>query len=328
MALLKPELILPSRTRSWLVKLEHELKSSFHSDVEILREVPEYLLSLGGKRIRPALTFLTAELFGQSEPSQELLDISAGVELIHMATLLHDDIIDAAPTRRGKESALAKYGTSPTLLSGNFLFVRAFGRCAKLPSFIIKETESTCVALTEGELLEENGDFSPQNSITIAERKTGSLFGLAALSGAFVPTKSEEIALQMKRFGIALGVAFQISDDILDVTSTADVLGKEPGTDIRERKPSLVNTLWLATGSPLAEKVFLSTTEISTSDISSSLKELRSSEILDQARSTGTRYIGEAQGILKTIQSRTLNINNSVLSKLSDIADFALNRLA
>ncbi len=327
MALLKPELILPSRTRSWLNKLEDELKTSFQSDVEILREVPEYLLSLGGKRIRPALTFLTAELFGQTEPSQELLDISAGVELIHMATLLHDDIIDAAPTRRGKESALAKYGTSPTLLSGNFLFVRAFGRCAKLPSFIIKETESTCVALTEGELLEENGDFSPQNSITIAERKTGSLFGLAALSGAFVPTKSEEIALLMKQFGIALGVAFQISDDILDVTSTSDVLGKEPGTDIRERKPSIVNTLWLESKSPLADKIMLSTGEISTGDISAALKELKSSNVLELARSEGQKHINIALSTLESLRTESTATNKAILTKLFDITDFALNRL-
>ena len=289
-------------------------------------EIPAHLLSLGGKRIRPALTFMMAELFNQTESTTELLDIAAGVELIHMATLLHDDIIDEAPTRRGQQSALSKYGLSATLLAGNFLFVRAFGRCARLPNFIIKQTEDTCVALTEGELLEENGDFSTQNSIIIGERKTGSLFGLAALSGTFVGTHSEELSLIAKAFGTALGVAFQISDDILDVTSTSDVLGKEPGTDIKEKKPSLVNTLWLESGSPLAKKLLINSNEPSLSEISSALKELKDSNILDLARAEGAKQIEIAKNSLQLL-GKSRPTNDSILSKLMGLCDFALHRL-
>jgi|1048.fasta_scaffold63291_1 geranylgeranyl pyrophosphate synthase len=325
MALLKPELALPSNTRAWLKSLESELQESFKSDVKTLMDIPAHLLSLGGKRIRPALTFMMAELFNHEQATAELLDIAAGVELIHMATLLHDDIIDEAPTRRGQQSALSKYGLSATLLAGNFLFVRAFGRCARLPNFIIKQTEETCVALTEGELLEENGDFSTKNSLIIGERKTGSLFGLAALSGTFVGTHSEELSLIARTFGNALGVAFQISDDILDVTSTADVLGKEPGTDIKEKKPSLVNTLWLESGSTLS-KILISSAEPSPSEIQSALSELKSSRILDLARAEGSKQIDLAKNSLKLL-SQSRATNDSILAKLFGLCDFALHRL-
>ncbi len=331
MALLKPELALPSNTRAWLKNLEAEIQTSFTSDVPTLQDIPNYLLNLGGKRIRPALTFMMAELFNHKEPTQELLDIAAGVELIHMATLLHDDIIDDAPTRRGQPSALAKFGPTATLLSGNFLFVRAFGRCARLPSFIIRQTEDTCIALTEGELLEENGEFSVNNSIIIGERKTGALFGLAALSGAYVGTHNEDLALIAKQFGTSLGIAFQISDDILDVSSTKDVLGKEPGTDIRERKPSLVNTLWLNSGSDLASQTLIENAILDDRTIQRCLTEIKNSDILANARAYGVSEINKAKNALQELSLRRdstkVAINDTILGKLDSLCGFALDRL-
>jgi heptaprenyl diphosphate synthase len=327
MALLKPELALPPNTRSWLKTLEGELRKSFASDVGTLRDIPEYLLNLGGKRIRPGLTFMMAELFNQKEASTELLDIAAGVELIHMATLLHDDIIDQAPTRRGQTSALAKFGSTATLLSGNFLFVRAFGRCARLPSFIIRQTEDTCIALTEGELIEESGDYSVENSITIGSKKTGSLFGLSALAGVYVGSHSEELSLVAKEFGVALGVAFQISDDILDVTSTADILGKEPGTDIREKKPSLINTLWIKSGSTLAKRLLIENSEISSNDVEQGIKEIKKSSAINTARQHGMAELDKARMHLKDLSDKA-PINRSILGKLDSLCDFALDRLS
>ena len=327
MALLKPELALPTNTRAWLKTLESELRKSFVSDVGTLHEIPEYLLSLGGKRIRPGLTFMMAELFNQREATPELLDIAAGVELIHMATLLHDDIIDQAPTRRGQTSALAKFGATATLLSGNFLFVRAFGRCARLPSFIIRQTEDTCIALTEGELIEESGEFSVENSISIGSKKTGSLFGLSALAGVYVGSHSEELSLIAKNFGVALGIAFQISDDILDVTSTKDILGKEPGTDIREKKPSLVNTLWIQSGSTLAKRLLIESDDITEKDIDLALAEIKKSSAINTARQHGVSELDKARKCLKELSGKA-PVNDSILGKLDNLCNFALDRLS
>lgn len=299
---------------------------SFASEVNTLQDIPRHLLSLGGKRIRPALTFMMAELVNVTEPSPELLNIAAGVELIHMATLLHDDIIDEAPTRRGQPSALAKYGATATLLSGNFLFVRAFGRCARLPSFIIRQTEDTCIALTEGELLEEDGIFSVENSVRIGQKKTGSLFGLAALAGVFVGTKSEALSLRAKDFGLNLGVAFQISDDILDVTSTRSELGKEPGTDLRERKPSIVNTLWLSKKSPLAQELLFSKKPPEEHLVQNALAELTRSSVLDEARDCGAKSVVAAKAALLEL-SQHGPINKAVFERLQGLCDFALDRL-
>jgi len=326
MALLKPELALTPNSRSWLKTLEGELALSFASEVKTLQEIPQHLLSIGGKRIRPALTFMMAELFNVKKFTAELLDIAAGVELIHMATLLHDDIIDEAPTRRGQPSALAKYGLTPTLLSGNFLFVRAFGRCARLPSFIIRQTEDTCIALTEGELLEEDGIFSVENSLKIGQKKTGSLFGLAALAGVFVGTKSEQLALIAREFGLNLGIAFQISDDILDITSTRGELGKEPGTDLREQKPSIVNTLWLSKNSPLSPEILLSDNPPKENLVQKALQELLESSVLDEARAYGTQSVNAAKAALAELSTKG-SINKSVFERLQGLCQFALHRL-
>ena len=110
-----------------LVQVEQVIRASFRSDVTAMREIPEYLLALGGKRIRPLLTLLCAKALGAESITQDLTDVAAGIELIHMATLMHDDIIDESPIRRHRPSPYAKYGTAATLLSGDFLLTRAFG---------------------------------------------------------------------------------------------------------------------------------------------------------------------------------------------------------
>jgi octaprenyl-diphosphate synthase len=228
--------------------VETVIRSKLVSDAPLLEEIPAYLLELGGKRMRPVLTLLVARALGQQTPAPALIDVAAGIELIHMATLLHDDIIDNSDMRRHKASPLNRFGQSETLLAGDFLLVRAFSLCARLDAAIIDATERACIHLTEGEILEVPlyaTQHSRETALTIADKKTAALFELAAYSAAHIATANPTVTSSMAAFGQALGIAFQILDDILDVTSDADLLGKPSGTDIRERKPSIVNILLL-----------------------------------------------------------------------------------
>jgi octaprenyl-diphosphate synthase len=157
-----------------LAEVERIITAAFASDVRLMREIPAYLINLGGKRIRPVLALLTGKALGLTSPPPRLLDIAAGIELIHMATLLHDDIVDRSPIRRHKPSPLAKYGINATLLSGDFLLTRAFGLCARLDSTIINATEQACIELVEGEALETSlheETHTLSTSLTIAKRK-------------------------------------------------------------------------------------------------------------------------------------------------------------
>lgn len=226
-------------------QVEKLVVSKFKSDSDLLREIPDYLFSLGGKRIRPYLAILTGRALGLHTIPEALIQISAGIELIHLATLLHDDIIDKSAKRRNASSPFVKYGTPNTLLAGDFLLVRAFSLCAHLDRYIVERTEIACVELTEGEIEEiplSERKITVEQSIEISRKKTASLFRLATESAAFIATgnPSEELAI----FGENLGIAFQLLDDILDVTSSEEILGKPIGTDIREKKPSVLNILW------------------------------------------------------------------------------------
>lgn len=314
-----------------LRQVEAVIRSTFNSDVAPMREIPEYLLSLGGKRIRPALTLLCARALGSKTISPMLLDIAAGIELIHMATLMHDDIIDQSPVRRHMPSPYARYGTPLTLLSGDFLLTRAFGLCAKLDSFIIQATEQACIELVEGEALETPLHVQPhtiETSITIAERKTASLFRLAAFCAAHLTGASEDVIREMASFGQSLGVAFQMIDDILDVTSDEATLGKRPGLDIAERKPSIVNMLWLESGASEAKRLLIPPTEKDESEyVKHSLAILKDSAIIEQAKDLATTHAKRAQVSLESATKSNRDTTRKFVSSLYALIDFALERL-
>lgn len=236
-----------------------QISAKFESESEKLSEIAQYLFSIGGKRLRPALTLLVAQAFSLNCSSPRLIDIAAGIELIHLGTLLHDDIIDRSPLRRKHTSPYAKYGACQTLLAGDFLLVRAFALCSQLDREIIEAAERACVNLTEGEITEGSlHEWVPtieEYYYKIAAKKTAALFALGAFSAGHLAGLRSFESEHLRRFGEDLGIAFQILDDILDVTSDSDTLGKKPGTDIRERKPSIVNLMWLNSGDPAAKRL-------------------------------------------------------------------------
>ena len=312
-----------------LARVEEKIREVLASEARLLRDIPLYLHSLGGKRIRPALCLLTARALGLAAATPALIDIAAGMELIHMATLLHDDIIDNSMLRRHHPSALAKYGMSATLLAGDFLYVRAFGLCSKLDRLIIDETERACVELTEGEVLETSLAVEPhtiESSLDICRKKTAALFRLAALSGAHLAGAGSEATRHMAAFGEHVGIAFQILDDILDVTSTKEVLGKEPGIDIRERKPSVVNVLWLRSGDPLAAQLRSpGSREEDDHFVPAALSALAASPAIAEARRLAEEFVTAARKDLGAAKASAGTVSPEI-SVLDALLDYTLSR--
>ena len=311
-----------------LSRVEDSVRDKFASGAELLSEIPVYLLELGGKRMRPVLALLSAKLFGMNSASTELIDAAAAIELIHMATLMHDDIIDHSDLRRSAPSPLARYGVGNTLLAGDFLLVRAFSLCARLDSHIIAESERECIELTEGEILEtplHQEDHTLESALVIARKKTASLFRLAAHCGAYLAGAKDAVE-QMSDFGQNLGIAFQILDDILDVASEANLHGKQTGIDIKERKPSVVNLLWLESGSPLAQSLRHLPGSDESLFVEAALKEIRAGPVVARARDLAAGYIAEAKEALQRAAALSPRPSPEAECALQAILDYTLER--
>lgn len=318
-------------TLAGLKEVETLIATKFDSEAPLLQQIPHYLFKLGGKRIRPILSLLVAKALKMETPTQPLLDVAAGIELIHMATLLHDDIIDKSPLRRHEQSPYVKFGLGDTLLSGDFLLVRAFSLCARLDSFIIDATEKACIELTEGEILEvplSKQTHTVETSLTISRKKTASLFRLAAETAAHIATEGHApVVTPFAEYGENLGIAFQILDDVLDVISTEDLLGKKAGTDIREQKPSAVNVAWLNSGSPLARKLLTGSQEPSDAEISTALDELRGGKVINDCRELARSYALAAADRIVAAEKAFGPLEHKAKEALSGLVTYILDRM-
>ena len=220
----------------YLDEIEHRLLTAVSRHPGLAAMVGAEALSAGGKRLRPLLVFLAA--VPEREPPYAA---GVSVELVHMATLVHDDLIDRAGYRRGHASAWARYGPGAARAAGDYLFARAFAELAATGNGqAVSTLASACLSLARGEALQRAQSHDPETTIdSYLERcalKTGKLFEAACLLGAGV-TRANAPALA--EFGLALGIAFQIADDILDCTGDALDTGKIAGTDLREGTPTL-----------------------------------------------------------------------------------------
>ncbi len=239
--------------RDDLAAIEREFGRDTVSNVRVITDIGEYLRAGGGKRIRPALLLLSAKLFGNHAarpgsdgleiPSWSAVRLGVVVEIIHTATLVHDDIIDDAHTRRGRAAANTQWGNSKCVLAGDWLYMQAFKiavaeRNFRILDVLIELTQT----MVEGELLqmEKLGRcISLEEHLDLIYRKTACLFSvctrLGGILGAASPEQEEKLAL----YGHHLGMAFQLVDDVLDLTASEDVLGKPVGSDLREGKVTL-----------------------------------------------------------------------------------------
>ncbi len=257
-----------------------------------ITDIASHLIQGGGKRIRPVITLLTFNAF-QGRRAEDAVDIATAMELIHAATLLHDDIIDGAEFRRGKQSAYKRYGLTRTLVTGDFLFIKAFEFAGKFDDTVVQWTADACTSLTEGEILQ--GSFNRNHAVTardylqIVERKTASLFQTGAKLGAYIAGAAAEQVEVAASFGLNLGIAFQMMDDVLDVIGRRDLLGKSTGMDLRDGNPSLPIVLSLLDGHQAVSSVFQSQAP-SENDIQRALDAMGNGTVIERARTFSRKY--------------------------------------
>jgi heptaprenyl diphosphate synthase len=220
-----------------LATLEIELLSVIHSPVELIKNISEHLVQAGGKRLRPALYFLCSRI-GQAELTQ-VMPMAVAIELIHMATLVHDDVIDTATTRRGKATANACWGNNLSVLTGDYLFAKAFSIVtADGNSQELKILTDVICAVCEGEIIQNKDTFNPDQSeqeylIRIAKKTADFIAASCQLGGMVAGLTAVEVEA-LQAYGYAIGMAFQVTDDILDITASAEQIGKPVGNDLRQ----------------------------------------------------------------------------------------------
>ena len=227
--------------RDDLVALEGEFGRDTVSGVQAITEIGEYLRAGGGKRIRPALLLLSAKLLDYS--GQGAVRLGAVVEIIHTATLVHDDIIDEAKTRRGRPAANTQWGNSKCVLAGDWLYMQAFKIAVQERNFAILDTLIELTQqMVEGELLqmEKLGKLITLNEhFDLIFRKTACLFSVCMRLGAILGGANAEQEAALGQYGHDLGMAVQIVDDVLDLTASEDILGKPVASDLREGKATM-----------------------------------------------------------------------------------------
>jgi octaprenyl-diphosphate synthase len=227
--------------RDDLAALESEFGSDTVSGVQAITEIGEYLRAGGGKRIRPALLLLSAKLFDYQ--GRGAVRLGAVVEIIHTATLVHDDIIDEAKTRRGRPAANTQWGNSKCVLAGDWLYMQAFKIAVQERNFRILDTLIELTQqMVEGELLqmEKLGKLiTLDEHFDLIYRKTACLFSVCMRLGAILGGASEDEEAAVGKYGHDLGMAFQIVDDVLDLTASEEILGKPVASDLREGKATM-----------------------------------------------------------------------------------------
>ncbi|MFT4201338.1 polyprenyl synthetase family protein [Gordonia sp. (in: high G+C Gram-positive bacteria)] len=220
-----------------LAQVEDLLLSELSSGDDLLTEAASHLAKAGGKRFRPMFAILAAQ-FGPRPDAPEVITAATVVEMIHLATLYHDDVMDEAPVRRGAESANARWSNSIAILSGDFLFARASRLVSTLGPESVLIIADTFAELVTGQMRETVGVASGadpvEHYLKVVWEKTGSLISAAGRFGAMTSRADTETVERLARLGDVIGTAFQVSDDIIDIASVTDDSGKTPGTDLRE----------------------------------------------------------------------------------------------
>ena len=218
------------------------IEVSLSSDVPLINQLGQYIINTGGKRLRPALVILSSKIF--SYQGSQHINLAAIIELIHTATLLHDDVVDASILRRGQKTANQRWGNEASVLVGDFVYSRAFQMMVNVDSLRIMQILSEATnTIAEGEvqqLINRNkSETSENNYLNVIRNKTAKLFEAAAQLGAVISNKTAKEEKAMATYGRHLGTAFQLIDDVLDYSSSESELGKNIGNDLSQGNPTL-----------------------------------------------------------------------------------------
>jgi octaprenyl-diphosphate synthase len=239
--------------REDMAEVNRVIRERLQSDVALVNQLGHYIIDSGGKRFRPLLVLLSARAHGYQGTLHHLL--AAIVEFIHTATLLHDDVVDESSLRRGKETANELFGNAASVLVGDFLYSRAFEMMVDVNSMKVMDIlANTTNVIAEGEVMQlmnvHDADTTEERYINVIHCKTAKLFEAATRLGAVLGNRDEQEETAMARYGMHLGTAFQLIDDVLDYTSSSDDMGKNVGDDLAEGKPTLPLIYAMSKGAP------------------------------------------------------------------------------
>jgi heptaprenyl diphosphate synthase len=316
---------LDEGVRAMLDRVETSLRQAVAAADPVLADVARHLVDAGGKRFRPLLVALAAQ-FGEPD-SAEVVPAAVVVELTHLATLYHDDVMDEAPVRRGAPSANSRWGNSIAILTGDYLFARAADLAAQLGPEAVRIQARTFARLVHGQIAETVGprDSDPvAHHLKVIADKTGSLIGTSARFGAMFAYAPASTVEALASYGDTIGVAFQLSDDLLDIASDSTASGKTPGTDLREGVPTLPVLYALADDltSPRLREILSQGPITADDEVREALELLRDSAALKRARETVRRYAELARAQLADLP------RNSAHEALDSLAGFLAERTA
>ncbi|MCU1588458.1 MAG: Trans-hexaprenyltranstransferase [Frankiales bacterium] len=282
-------------------RVEARLRDVVRSSHPMLTEAASHLVEAGGKRVRPLLALLAAQLGDATRP--EVIDAAVVVELTHLATLYHDDVMDEASVRRGAASANTRWTNTVAILTGDYLFARASDLTAGLGTEATHLQARTFARLVEGQIAETAGPSEGSDAVAhhlkVLADKTASLLSTSARLGAMMAGLDERVVDLVAEFGEVFGVAFQLSDDLIDVLSESEQSGKTPGTDLREGVDTLPVLLVQAADDPASVLLarLLGGDLSSDAALAEALRQLRLHPAMDEARAVLQTYADRARAV-------------------------------
>ncbi|AEP35990.1 Octaprenyl-diphosphate synthase/Dimethylallyltransferase [Taylorella asinigenitalis MCE3] len=299
------------------------IRSRLNSDVVLIRTIGEYIISAGGKRIRPAMLLMMAKAMGYEGSLHHLM--AAVIEFIHTSTLLHDDVVDESDMRRGAATANAVFGNAASVLVGDYLYSRSFEMMVEADSMRIMQimSEATTV-IAEGEVLQllnihdSNVDFD--RYMNVIKSKTAKLFEAATRVAAVLAGADKETEQQAALYGTHVGTAFQVIDDVLDYSGSAEDLGKNVGDDLREGKPTLPLIRVMQVGTPEQKALIRHAIEEGDGDFERVAEAIRSTDAIEYTKSIAKEQADIAIAALDSLAESPYK------QSLKDLVTFSLAR--
>jgi octaprenyl-diphosphate synthase len=307
-----------------LARVDEVIRQRLDSDVVLIRTVAEYIVAAGGKRLRPALVLLAANAFRAEAPSRH--ELAAVIEFIHTATLLHDDVVDESSLRRGRKTANAEFGNAASVLVGDFLYSRAFQMIVEAGSLrVMKVLADATNVIAEGEVLQllnvHDPDTDEEKYLRVIRYKTAKLFEAATQVGAIIGGASGESEEALAEYGMHLGTAFQLVDDVLDYSGDLAETGKNLGDDLAEGKPTLPLIYAMRAGDESERKLIRHAIEHGgKADLEGVVAAIRRVGALDYAREQAKREAATAIARLDHIS------HSAARDSLLQLAHFSVER--
>jgi len=307
-----------------MAKVDAAIRARLASDVVLVRQVAEHIIAGGGKRLRPALLLLASGAAGAR--GAERYELAAVVEFIHTATLLHDDVVDASELRRGRSTANAVFSNAAAVLVGDFLYSRAFQMMVALDDMRVMQVLAEATnTIAEGEVLQlmncHDPDVDESRYLEVIRRKTAKLFEASARLGAILAKAPAPAEQALAEYGMRLGTAFQLIDDVLDYSGDEAAIGKHLGDDLAEGKPTLPLIHAMRAGSPAQASVVKKTIEEGgRGELGAVLEVIRACGSLEYARSVAQ---GEADAARRALERLP---GSGFRDSLLELASFSVTR--